>query len=113
MEVDNSPKLIAETLGNRLKQARLNANLSRDALALKVGLSKNTIVNVETGRTKLETMIAVMQGLELLEQLSLFLPEQPVSPIQLAKMKGAKRQRASKSSTQQNLDENKEGVSEW
>jgi transcriptional regulator with XRE-family HTH domain len=96
MKITDSPRLIAESLGERLKQARLNANLSQEALALMVGLSKNTIVNVEAGRTKLETMIAVMQGLGLLDQLSLFLPEQPASPIQLAKMKGAERKRASK-----------------
>ena len=97
MNVDDSPKAIAEIMGMRLKQARLNANISRDALALKVGVSRNTIVNVEAGRTKLETMIAVMQGLDLLDQLSLFLPEQPLSPIQIAKLKGNERQRASKS----------------
>ena len=97
MNVDDSPKAIAEIMGMRLKQARLNVNISRDALALKVGVSRNTIVNVEAGRTKLETMIAVMQGLDLLDQLSLFLPEQPLSPIQIAKLKGNERQRASKS----------------
>jgi len=96
MNIDDSPQVIAEILGKRLKQARLNANISRDALAEKVGVSRNTIVNVESGKTKLETMIAVMQGLGLLEQLSLFLPEQPVSPLQLAKLKGNERQRASK-----------------
>jgi DNA-binding XRE family transcriptional regulator len=97
MNINDSPKAIAETMGKRLKQARLNVNISRDALALKVGVSRNTIVNVEAGRTKLETMIAVMQGLDLLDQLSFFLPEQPLSPIQIAKLKGNERQRASKS----------------
>ncbi|WP_019615357.1 helix-turn-helix transcriptional regulator [Psychromonas ossibalaenae] len=112
MEINDSPKMIAETLGLRLKQARLNANLSQETLALKVGLSKNTIVNVEAGRTKLETMIAVMQGLDLLDQLSLFLAEQPISPIQLAKLKGAQRKRASKSKAVQN-NNNDESTPEW
>ncbi len=109
MNSNDSPRAIAETLGERLKQARLNANLSQEALALMVGLSKNTIVNVEAGRTKLETMIAVMQGLGLLDQLALFLPEQSASPIQIAKMKGAKRKRASKKSQElDKLSNNKE-----
>ncbi|WP_160061695.1 helix-turn-helix transcriptional regulator [Psychromonas sp. L1A2] len=115
MNINDSPRVIAEILGERLKQARLNANLSQEALALMVGLSKNTIINVEIGRTKLETMIAVMQGLGLLDQLSLFLPEQPVSPIQIAKMKGTERKRASKNTTQ--LDKlknnNQESELEW
>lgn len=115
MKITDSPKLIAESLGERLKQARLNANLSQEALALMVGLSKNTIVNVEAGRTKLETMIAVMQGLGLIDQLSLFLPEQPASPIQLAKMKGAERKRASKSTLVSDNPKNKddEGEESW
>ncbi len=113
MEINDSPKVIAETLGRRLKQARLNANLSQEALALNVGLSKNTIINVEAGKTKLETMIAVMQGLDLLDQLSLFLAEQPVSPIQLAKMKGAERKRASKSKSAQKNNKGNESEPEW
>lgn len=107
MNIDDSPQVIAEILGKRLKQARLNANISRDALASKVGVSRNTIVNVESGKTKLETMIAVMQGLDLLDQLSLFLPEQPLSPLQIAKLKGNERQRASKAvnHTENNKDD--------
>ena len=108
MNTNDSPRIIAKTLGNRLKQARLNANLSQEALAIAVGLSKNTIVNVEAGRTKLETLIAVMQGLGLLEQLDLFLPEQPISPLQIAKIRGAERKRASKKSS---LDNNKQNQS--
>ncbi len=110
---NNSPRAIAEILGCRLKQARLNANLSQESLSHMVGVSKNTIVNVEAGRTKLETMIAVMQGLDLLQQLSLFLPEQPISPIQIAKMKGATRQRAAKNITLKKETKKQGSESEW
>jgi len=113
MNQNDSPKTIAKILGKRLKQARLNADLSQEALALAVGLSKNTIVNVESGKTKLESMIAVMQGLDLLDQLSLFLPEQPLSPIQLAKIKGTERKRASKQSVSKAKSNNKESDSTW
>lgn len=39
--------------------------------------------------------IAIMMALNLTEQLDLFLPPQPISPIQLMKLQGKKRQRAS------------------
>ena len=90
-------KAIAEELGSRIKQARLNANLSQSELALKTGLSIKAIVNTEKGKSQLETVITVLQGLDLAEQLNLFVPRQEVSPIQLAKLKGRERQRASRS----------------
>lgn len=49
-----------------------------------------------------------MQALSLTEQLDLFLPKQPISPLQLAKLQGKKRQRASKQHR-----ENEEEAIEW
>lgn len=49
-----------------------------------------------------------MQALNLTEQLDLFLPVQPISPIQLAKLQGKKRQRASGQ-----RQENEEEHIEW
>ena len=86
---------IAEELGSRLKQARLNANLSQSDLAKKTGLSIKAIVNTENGKSQMETVISVLLGLNMAEQLNLFVPRQEISPIQLAKLKGKTRQRAS------------------
>lgn len=89
---------ITHELGERIRQARLNRNLTQAELADKTGLSIKAIVNTEKGKSKLDTFVAVLVALDIAEQLNLFLPVQEISPIQLAKLKGKKRQRASKSS---------------
>ena len=40
-----SPAAMAEELGNRLKQARLNADLTQAELASRTGLNRRTILN--------------------------------------------------------------------
>jgi len=92
-----SPAAIAEELGNRLKQARLNADLTQAELALRTGLNRRTILNAEKGNVQLKNLAAILVSLDMADQLNLFLPVQEISPLQLAKLKGKKRQRASKS----------------
>ena len=86
---------LLEEIGARLQTARLNANLSQQELADTTGLNRNTVVNAEKGKScTLATLIALLRGLKLLDQLDLLMPSQPVSPIQLAKLNGKKRRRA-------------------
>ena len=90
-----SAAAIAAELGERLKQARLNQDLTQAEVAELAGLSRKTVLNTEKGNAQLEIFVAIMAALNLLEQLDLFLPKQDISPIQLAKLQGKKRQRAS------------------
>lgn len=90
-----SPAAIAEALGERLKQARLNADMTQVEVAEQAGISRKAVLNAEKGKVQLETLIAIMGALRLTGQLDNFLPVQEVSPIQLAKLQGRKRQRAS------------------
>lgn len=90
-----SANAIARELGERFKQARLNANLTQKELARRTGLSTKAIVNTEAGTSKLATIVTIMMTLGLTDQLNLFIPKQEISPIQLAKLKGKERQRAS------------------
>jgi len=92
-----SPVAIAEELGDRLKQARLNADLTQAALASRTGLTRRTILNAEKGNVQLTNLVAILVGLDMADHLNLFLPVQEISPVQLAKLKGKKRQRASRS----------------
>ncbi len=92
-----SPAAIAEELGNRLKQARLNADITQAELASKTGLNRRTILNAEKGNVSLKNLVSILVGLDMADQLNLFLPVQEISPLQLAKLKGQKRQRASRS----------------
>lgn len=90
-----SPEALAEALGERLKQARLNSDLTQTEVASLAGVSRKTVLNAEKGRVQLEALIAILAALDLTSHLDNFLPEQPLSPIQLAKRQGRQRQRAS------------------
>ncbi len=91
-----SPTAITEELGHRLKRARLNADLTQAELASRTGLHRRTILNAEKGKAQLENFVAILAALGMAEQLNMFLPIQEISPLQLAKLKGQERQRASK-----------------
>ena len=85
---------IAAELGDRIKTARLNANLTQKALANKAGLSLKAITNGEKGKSTLESMIAILIALDLTEQLHSFIPKQELSPVQLMELQGKERKRA-------------------
>jgi putative transcriptional regulator len=87
-----SPKAIAEELGDRLRNARLNADLTQAEVASRAGLSRPTVVAAEQGRVQLENLVAM----GMVNRLDAFLPVQEISPLQLAKLRGRERQRASR-----------------
>ncbi len=90
-----SPAAIAEDLGERLKQARLNANLTQAEVAERSGVSRKVLINAEKGHVQLESLIAIMLSLNLSHHLEAFLAKPSISPLQLAKLQGKQRQRAS------------------
>ncbi len=92
---ERSPSAIAEELGQRVKQARLNADMTQVEVADQAGVSRKAVLNAEKGKGELEVFIAILSALSLTSQLENFLPVQEISPIQLSKLKGRKRQRAS------------------
>lgn len=87
---------ISKEMGGRIKVLRLRKNISQQQLALDTTISLNAIRALETGKAKLTTLIAVLRYLGQLDALDIFIPEAPVSPIQLAKLHSRIRQRASK-----------------
>ena len=106
-----SPVAIAEELGNRLKKARLNIDFTQAEVASRAGLNRRTILNAEKGKVQLENLVAILVSMDMADQLNMFLPVQEISPLQLAKLKGQERQRASKS-RKRNPQIN-EGKSSW
>lgn len=90
-----SPSAICKEMGQRIKRARLNANLTQKDIAGRAGLSITAVQSVERGNAMLESMVSVLVALNLIEHINQFIPEQEISPLQLAKLKGKKRQRAS------------------
>ncbi|WP_354623255.1 helix-turn-helix transcriptional regulator [Psychromonas sp. MME2] len=105
---DMTAGALAEELGERLKQARLNRDLTQSEVAVLAGIARKTVMNAEKGKVQLDIMIAILMALDLADQLDLFLPQQEISPLQLAKLQGKKRQRAS--GQRSNKDEE---PSEW
>ena len=90
-----SDKAIARDLGERLKALRLQRNITQKELADATTLSLNTVKALEGGRGKLASLIAVLRELGALEQLESLLPADTISPLQLARLQGRQRQRAS------------------
>ncbi|CAG8998780.1 MAG: hypothetical protein CENE_00740 [Candidatus Celerinatantimonas neptuna] len=109
MIIGKSAEAIAEVLGERLKQARLNLNLTQSEVADKAGVARKTVMNAEKGKAQLEIFVAIMMAMDLTEQLDLFLPKPDISPLQLIKLQGKKRQRASR----QRSVANKEDDPQW
>jgi len=88
---------VLEDLCGKLKQRRLNLNLTQDYLAEESGLHLQTIKKLEAGRTvSLLTLIKVLRAYGDLNSLEVLLPETGVSPMELLKLKGKQRKRASK-----------------
>jgi len=91
-----SDKAILEELGARLRRQRLNQDTTQKELAKKAGVSRTVIQKMEQGEEVVVAgLIRVMRALGVLDQLDNFLPDPGISPIQLARLQGKERQRAS------------------
>lgn len=87
---------VLKKLGMQLKQMRLNKNLTQGELGGLSGVSRSAISEMENnGNGTLNTFIQLLRALEKLEILNHFITEAPLSPLQIARLHGKKRQRAS------------------
>ncbi len=90
---------ILKDLGKRLKQHRLNQNLTSGELALKSGVSIRTITGFERGEKNISILnfIEILRVLRLLNRLPDLLPELPaMSPLELIEIEKKKRKRVRK-----------------
>ena len=101
-----SNQAIILEIGCRLKQLRLRKNISQAILAKKTGIHRVTLSKVEGGqKSSLITFIKILRGIEELERLDNIIPEENISPLQLAKLRGKERKRASKQLSDTNKTE--------
>jgi len=83
-------------LGKRFAQRRLEMQLSQEMLAEQAGVSKRTVERVESGATtQISTMIRILRVLGLLDRLEALVPVAGPRPMDLLKLKGKARKRAS------------------
>jgi len=92
-----SDTAIVSALGDYLRQIRLRQNLTQEQLAAKAGLSRSAISEMENGKTatSLLTIVQVLRALEQFHLLDNWKVAGQVSPLQLAKLAGKERRRAS------------------
>lgn len=92
-----SDKAIVNELGIRIKRNRLLKNYTQEELADRAGLGKSTLQKLEYGSSvTIKTLIQVLRALKELDALDNFIPEPGISPIELQKLKGKERTRASR-----------------
>ena len=98
MKIDGlfTDEAILAELGGRLAQRRLELQLTQEMLAEQAGVSKRTVERIEAGSTaQMSTLIRVLRVLELLDRLETLVPEAGPRPMDLVRLKGKARKRAS------------------
>lgn len=91
-----SDMAILREMGHRLRKKRLRQNLTQQKVADLAGVSRTTISEMERGNPfEVLTLIQVLRALRSLDSIDAFLPDPGISPLQLARMRGKERQRAS------------------
>lgn len=91
----NDKAALAE-LGRRIQVHRLNLNMTQANVAGKAGVSRRVLQKLEGGQScNLAVLIRVLRAMGKLDAMDAFLPEPGLSPLQLAKLKGRERKRAS------------------
>lgn len=92
----NSNTAILSELGGRIKRARIDQQLTQQALAQKAGVALRTISVIENGGDlRLENLIRILRALGYLENLNTLLPELAINPEDYASL-GKERQRVSR-----------------
>lgn len=93
--MNNSEAQLYE-IGERISKIRLSHNVSQEDLAKSSGISLRTLKRLEAGEnSSLETLIKVLNSLNLNEKLISIFPNTEIRPIERVKMKGTERKRAS------------------
>ena len=94
---------ILKELGNRIKDARISFQMTREELALKSGVSLSTIVRMENGtNTGTEQVINVLRALNQLHSIDLLIPEYELTPMDIAMGRTKKKRAGSKRNTEKN-----------
>lgn len=87
---------VLRAIGKRLARRRLELELTQAQLAEQAGIAKRTVERIEAGdSTQTATLIRIFRILGLLENFAALIPEPGPRPLDLLKLKGKERRRAS------------------
>ena len=97
---------ILSELGQRLARQRLDRQMTQADLARQAGVSKRTVERIEAGASaQMASIIRVCRVLDLIAGLDRFVPETGPRPMDLVKLKGKIRRRASSGRKSAGTDE--------
>ena len=92
-----SDEAVLEELGNRLSRQRVALQLTQADLAERAGVSKRTVERIEAGKSaQTATLVRILRVLDLLDGFYAMLPAGGPRPMDLLRLKGKERQRASR-----------------
>jgi predicted transcriptional regulator len=97
---------VLEEIGRRLWRRRLDMELTQANLADQAGVSKRTVERMEAGAAaQTLSLIRVLRVLDLLQGLDQLIPETGPRPMDLLKLKGKERKRASSARTKDKIND--------
>lgn len=96
ISAQQTDQAVLEEIGARLRNARLERNLSQEALAEAAGIGRVTLQRIEEGvsGSSLPTLIRILRALDLSEGLDQLVPEATPGPVTEARSLGKGRRRA-------------------
>lgn len=98
MQLFKTPDELEIELGEQLRAERLRQNLTMHDIALRAGISEQTLRSLENGSGgRLNSFIRVMKALGQEEWLGTFRPAVRISPMDIVKRAGRQRLRATRS----------------
>lgn len=98
MKIENrmSDEAVLVELGQRLARRRIDLGLTQAQAAEEAGVGKRTVERVESGNdTQVATLIRLLRVLHLTDELNRLVPEPGPRPMDLLRLKGKERKRAS------------------
>jgi len=108
-----SDRAIAQEIGRRLEQLRLEQNRTQQQLADEIGLTSVSYRKLVDGKGKIENLIALLRALGHIDLAGTFVPDVEFSPMQRLRMQGKRRQRASSKKNKADSEQVNEGGLDW
>ena len=100
-----TPEAVIEELGRRIARRRLDLGVTQAEAAEAAGVGKRTVERIEAGGdSQTSTLLRLLRVLDLMDGVERLVPEVGPRPMDLLKLKGKERKRASskRSSKQSN-----------